>query len=76
MPTVKHEVASHAFRRHALTELLAKIESIIADKEARLLTVIGDEARTHLIDDIAELQLRRKEVFAALVGDTSQRRSQ
>ena len=71
MPTVKHEVASHAFRRHALTELLAKIESIIADKEARLLTVIGDEARTHLIDDIAELQLRHKEVLAAIVGDAN-----
>jgi hypothetical protein len=54
--------------RHALAELLASIECIIASKEGRLLTVTSDAARTQLIDDIAGLQVRPRQVLAALIG--------
>lgn len=50
----------------ALIELLTSIESIIAEKEARLLVVTGDGARTHLIEDIAKLQVRRDDLLAVI----------
>ena len=60
----------------SLTELVAAIESAIADKEARLLTVIGDVARTLLIEDIAELHVRRNDLVAAFLGEPGTRAAQ
>lgn len=55
--------------RNALKKLLASIEKRIGEDEARLLKAANDEERTKLVEELAELQIRRKEMKDVLLGD-------
>jgi hypothetical protein len=53
--------------RNALKKILAATEQQIA--EARLLKATSDEERTKLVDILADLHVRQKEMIDALTGD-------
>jgi hypothetical protein len=55
--------------RNALKKLLASVEERIHKDEARLPSVIDDEERRQLIEEIADLHLQQHELKAALLGD-------
>jgi hypothetical protein len=55
--------------RNALKKLLENILERINRDEARLLRATNDEERTKLVEELADLHVRQKELMDALVGD-------
>jgi predicted nucleic acid-binding Zn-ribbon protein len=55
--------------RVALKKLLDTIKQRIAQDEAKLLKVATDDERTTLVDEIADLHIRRDELWDALSGE-------
>ncbi len=55
--------------RNALKKLLQSITQRINQDEASLLNTIGDDERDKLIEEIADLHARQKELMDALRGD-------
>jgi predicted nucleic acid-binding Zn-ribbon protein len=54
--------------RVALKKLLDAVKQQIAKDEAKLLRVASDDERTKLVDEIADLHIRRDELWESLNG--------
>ena len=54
---------------HALKKVLEGIRARISSDEVQLLNAATDEERAKLIDEIADLNVRQKEIRDTLVGD-------
>ena len=57
--------------RIALKKLLDHVTHRIAQDEAKLLKVTGDDERERLIEELADLHVRKSELMEALSGDGS-----
>jgi predicted nucleic acid-binding Zn-ribbon protein len=55
--------------RVALKKLLEHVSQRIAQDEAKLLKITGDDEREKLIEEIADLHVRRNDLMDALGGD-------
>jgi hypothetical protein len=55
--------------RIALKKLLDTVNQRIADDEARIVRAGSDEERVKLIEEIADLHVRKNELIASLVGE-------
>jgi hypothetical protein len=56
--------------RIALKKLLDHVVQRIAQDEAKLLKVAGDDEREKLIQELADLHVRRSDLMDALSGDS------
>jgi hypothetical protein len=55
--------------RIALKKLLEHVEMRIAQDEARIVRATSDAEREKLVEEIADLHLRRDDLLSALMGD-------
>ena len=55
--------------RNALKKLLESINQRIDEDDVRMLKATTDEERTKLVEELADLHLRRAEIMDALSGD-------
>jgi hypothetical protein len=62
-------ILDHASHHAALKKILEGIEKQIAVNEVRLLRAASDEQSSKLVEEIADLTIRQKEVKDALLAD-------
>jgi hypothetical protein len=55
--------------RNALNKLLAVVEQRIHENEAKLVCAECDEERARLVEELADLHVRQKEIMELLIGD-------
>jgi hypothetical protein len=55
--------------RNALNKLLAVVKRRIHEDEVKLVRAGSDEERDQLVEELADLHMRQKEIMELLVGD-------
>jgi phosphoribosyl-ATP pyrophosphohydrolase len=67
--TVIKLVAMPSAHRIALKKLLDTVQQRIAEYEARIVRATNDEERAKLVEEIADLHVRKSELMEALAGE-------